>query len=281
MFISIKLSLYFRMIYFIVALLPEAKPLIKNLKLTLLRQTPFQIYGDEDSKLIITGIGKENALMATTHLLTHYSPMSSDILVNFGLAGAHKNFEIGEMILAHTLINAATNKKFYPDMRLSHPYKEVKLTTLSEVQTTPDPDVEVVDMEAYSVFQAALMFLKSSQLLTLKIISDHFSAVIPDKEQVDRWITPHLELLMALLKNYQEQLPKKLYYSQTLQDEIDKTTALLKLTNSQINQLQDQVKGYILRHGHEPLFPKHLSGFTQHKKEKKDAFIKLIDLLAL
>jgi hypothetical protein len=224
-------------------------------------------------------MGSDKALMATTHLLTQYPPSSQDILVNFGLAGAQKGFEIGEMIVAHTIISTTRQTKFYPDMRLAHPYKEVTLTTVGDVQTEANPNIEVVDMEAYSVYQAALLYLKSSQIVTLKVISDHFSSTIPTKEQVAQWIAPHLELLISLLENYQAKLPKKLHYSQALQIEVDKTVTALKLTTSQANQLHDQIKGYILRQGQEPLLPKHLPEFTQHKKEQKDAFAKLINLL--
>lgn len=267
------------MIYFAIALLAEAKPFIKRYKLTLEQQAPFQIYSGERFKIIIMGMGKENALMATSHLLTLFPPHSSDLVVNFGLAGAKDSYEIGSVVLAHTLTDKNKQKSFYPDMRLIHNYKEVAMTTVERPQTTVDDKIEAVDMEAFGVYHAALLFCKSSQILTFKLISDHFSAIIPSKEQVNSWIEPHVEELLSLLDNYQSKLPQKLHFSAVLKEELNKTVATLKLTTSQENQLNDTLKGYLLRHQKEPLLPKHLPELTQHKKEQKDAFSKLINLL--
>jgi hypothetical protein len=269
------------MIYFTIALLAEAKPLLSLLKLPLVRQSPFAIYGDEDYTLIITGMCSQKALMATTHLLTLYPPSSADVLVNFGLAGATTEFEIGELVSISSLRDKVSDKIYYPDMRLSHPYNELALTTVNDVQTEIEEDITCVDMEAFFVYEASLLFLKSSQILFFKLISDHFSANIPSKDQVNGWISPHLEVFIALIQNHQSKLPRKLNFSPQLQIEYDKTIEVLKLTVSQINQLNDRLKGYILKHQKEPLLPKHLPEFTQHKKEQKDAFNKLINLLSL
>lgn len=269
------------MIYFTVALLAEAKPFIKTLKLSLRDQTPFQIYSNEHFKLIITGMGKDNAFIASSHLLTKFPPSTKDVLVNFGLAGAQTNFEIASIVLAHTLTDKSSGKTFYPDMRLIHPYKEVNLTTVNEVQTSAEKNIEAVDMEAFAVYKSALFYLKSSQILTFKLISDHFSAKIPSKEEVNDWIEPHVNTLLALLENHQSKLPEKIIFSPVLQSEIDKTITVLKLTTSQVNQFHDALKGFVLRNHKEPLLPKHLPEFVQHKKEQKDAFAKLIDLLSL
>lgn len=267
------------MIYFAIALLAEAKPLIKGSKLSLEQQAPFQVYSSDSYRVIITGMGKENALMATSHLLTRFPPHSNDLLVNFGLAGAKEDYEIGSLVLAHTLHDKKSQKRFYPDMRLIHNYNELALTTVEKVQTHPDEKIEAVDMEAFAVYQAALLFCKSSQILTFKLISDHFSAIIPSKDQVNSWIEPHLQELLLLLENYQSKLPKRVSFSPLLSEEVKKTVATLKLTTSQVNQLNDALKGYLLRHKKEPLLPKHLPELTQHKKEQKDAFGKLINLL--
>lgn len=272
--------IYFHMTYFAIALLPEAKPLITALKLSLVKQSPFNIYANDNYTLIIMGMGSSKALMATTHLLTLYPPKANDILINFGLAGATKEFDIGEMVMAFSLCNQITEKTFYPDMRLVHPFKEVALTTASMVQTGEPEGISCVDLEAFFVYDAALLFLSSAQVLTFKLISDNFSQNIPSKEQVTSWITPHVQTLLDLLSNHQSKLPHKLTFSLPLKNEIDKTTEVLKLTVTQQNQLSDAIKGYILINDKEPLLPKHLPEMATHKKEQKDAFNKLINLLS-
>lgn len=267
------------MIYFSIALLAEAKPFIESEKLSLIQQTPFHIYANVSYTILITGMGKQNALIAVSHLLTKKIFGNDDILVNFGLAGAVEDFEIGSLVLGHSLHEKSSGKTCYPDMRLSHPYTEAKITTVNEVQTSIDKDIELVDMEAYGVYQAALFYLKSSQILTFKLISDHFCKDIPSKEQVYNWVTPHVAPLLSLLENYQNRLPSKVKFSATLQGEVDKTVVTLKLTTSQENQFNDALKGFILRENKEPLLPKHLPEFSTHKKEQKDAFSKLINLL--
>ena len=262
------------MVYIVTALLAEAKPLIKKYKLSPEVQSPFSIYSNENIKLIITGIGGDLALMATTFLLTKFPPTSNAILVNLGITGSIH--PIGEALLAHTISSDRSGHSYYPDMRLTHPFREVVLHTV-DTPIEEAGNYEAVDMEAFYVYKAALAFLSSSQIMIFKVVSDNFSANIPSKEDVFGWIDTHLEMLFKLIETAIEKKPQTLSFSPQLQIEREKVQEALQLTKAQNDQFSDALKGYLLRNHTEPLLPKHLP--MKHKKEQKDAFNKLLTLL--
>ncbi len=265
------------MIYIVTALAAEAKPVVKHLKLKLIAQKPYEIYAAEKYRLIISGMGRDQALMATTHLLSTFSPSPNDILVNIGIAAAQPTHLIGDAFIAHTLTDTLSGKHFYPDMRMDHPFKELALSTVDAPLDAKSP-YESADMESFFIYKAALNYLSSAQIIIFKVISDHFSSAIPSKEAVFGWIEAHLEELFVQLENLEEKFPHKVAFSGLLQKEALKLIEALQLTKAQSDRLNDALKGYILRHKKEPLLPKYLP--IQHKKEQKDAFAKIITLLA-
>ncbi len=83
----------------------EADPFIKGLELPLIQDKPVPIYGNRGLALIISGIGKTNAAIAATILITSHRPAH---IINLGAAGATSNkFAIGD--IKHI------NKIFEPD----------------------------------------------------------------------------------------------------------------------------------------------------------------------
>jgi adenosylhomocysteine nucleosidase len=69
----------------IMATFIEAKPFIELMPFTILNQTPFPTFQHEDMILVISGMGKVNAAMATTYGYINYRP---NHVLNFGAAGA-------------------------------------------------------------------------------------------------------------------------------------------------------------------------------------------------
>ncbi len=69
----------------LMATMLEAHPFIVRLSLKEYEKKPFEICGNEDVVLIISGIGKANAAMACSYLLLRYAP---DCVCNLGAAGA-------------------------------------------------------------------------------------------------------------------------------------------------------------------------------------------------
>jgi adenosylhomocysteine nucleosidase len=69
----------------IMATFLEAKPFLELMSFNKLNQTPFPAFQQEDTILVISGIGKVNAAMAATYCCINFRP---DYVFNFGAAGA-------------------------------------------------------------------------------------------------------------------------------------------------------------------------------------------------
>ncbi|MDO8806467.1 MAG: hypothetical protein Q7R35_18810 [Elusimicrobiota bacterium] len=69
----------------VMATLLEAKPFLKGLSLKRTSSKPFPVYGAGNLVMIISGIGKANAAMATAFACLEFGPR---LLVNLGAAGA-------------------------------------------------------------------------------------------------------------------------------------------------------------------------------------------------
>ena len=79
------------MIYIICPLDVEARVFIDYYKLKKLDLLPFNMYQNSDMILVVSGVGKTNALMATTAICGCIKPSESDILVNIGTCGGISN----------------------------------------------------------------------------------------------------------------------------------------------------------------------------------------------
>lgn len=266
------------MLFFVVAFAHEAKAVIKHYNLTRIEPSPFALYGNGNVALIVSGMGASSALIATTHLLTRFNATQDDTLINLGICAATENFSLGQTLIAHTISDNASQKNIYPDLRFSHPFHEVHLYTANQPQDQPLPKAEAVDMEAFFVLQAARIFLPTSKLFIAKVVSDHFDTAVPDKTKVHTWMSALLEDILPIINAMQTEKSQAIHYTQTLQTELDKLSTALQLTQTQSHLLLSHLNYYILRHHKEPLLPKYIQ--QTHKKEQKDAFNKLLTLLA-
>jgi spore photoproduct lyase len=71
------------MIYIVTALAGEAIPLINAFKLKKdLSFTKFDLFKNDEIRLIVSGIGKIRSSIATTYLLVKNSPSSDDRILN-------------------------------------------------------------------------------------------------------------------------------------------------------------------------------------------------------
>jgi len=236
------------LIYLVIALIAEAKPIIKHLKLIKSSDKPFKIFSSSKYQLIISGIGKENATVATSHLLTLTPASINDFLFNLGICGAPKEFEIGEAIMINQI--STSTKDFYPDMLLRHNFRESAILTVDSPQDAKH-DI-CVDMESSALFTTALYFLKTSQLGFIKVVSDHFSSIIPTKDDVNNWIEPHVESFEVLFENAINLRKREPLLSQSLEEKSLEIVKSLRLSHSQKLQLNDALIYYVLNKNGEP-----------------------------
>ncbi len=106
------------MLHFVVALQPEARPLIEQYGLR--RELPaeaFKIFRRDDVALIISGLGKAAAAAATAYLHLKTGGRRNAAWLNVGIAG-HGQRRVGEMILADEILDRASGERWQPPLVL-------------------------------------------------------------------------------------------------------------------------------------------------------------------
>ena len=166
------------MVHFICALKCEAKSLIEFYRLKKSAKSasfPLFISQDKQTSLTISGIGKINAAAATAFTHAFLQTGKADIWLNIGIAG-HRELEIGEITLAHKIIDQSTQYTWYPQIIFSPHCQSMKILSCDK----PVMDYEsavlsatVFEMEAAGFYATACRFATSELIHVVKIISDN------------------------------------------------------------------------------------------------------------
>ena len=174
------------MLYIVTALYIEAKPLISlfNLKKDN-SYTKFQVFSNEDVKLIISGTGKVRSATALTYLISKEDIKKNDYIVNIGFVASNKNSQLGDIVYVSKIQNAYSDFDFYPEMIYKHNFLEGSLTTFDSIVEKKNENTEYIDMEAYGFFQTASIFFKKDKIMVLKIVSDILKNKAEDRILVD------------------------------------------------------------------------------------------------
>ena len=174
------------MLYIVTALYIEAKPLISlfNLKKDN-SYTKFQVFSNEDIKLIISGTGKVKSATALTYLISKEDIKKNDYIVNIGFVASNKNSQLGDIVYVSKIQNAYSDFDFYPEMIYKHNFLEGSLTTFDSIIEKKIENIEYIDMEAYGFFQTASIFFKKDKIMVLKIVSDILENKAEDRILVD------------------------------------------------------------------------------------------------
>ena len=171
------------MLYIVTALYIEAKPLISlfNLKKDN-TYTKFQVFSNENIKLIISGTGKIKSATALTYLISNKDIKENDYIINIGfIASANNNSQLGDIVYISKIQNAYSDTTFYPEMIYKHNFLEGSLTTFDKIIENKIENVEYIDMEAYGFFQTASIFFKKDKIILLKIVSDILKENMEDR----------------------------------------------------------------------------------------------------
>ena len=229
------------MIHFVVALLPEAKPLIEHYDLKPVSGPhPFKIYTGKNTHLVISGIGKTKALEAAQYLQTFSGNKRNQIWINIGIAG-HAEYALGEAVLAHKITDEASSKNWFPPLVFKAPCKTGSVLTVNKPQKDYG-DSHVYEMEAAGFYEAATCFSTAELIHSFKVISDnrHSSQKITP-EFTEQWIRKNLNCLDGLVKNLvqlSEHLPKEL----VSEEEFQKFIVRWHFTVSQKHRLRNLLR---------------------------------------
>ena len=147
------------MIYIFVATKAEAQAFVDKYKLQKKRHNTITYFEDEKLRVIITGIGVQNAIDVTTTIKQHFALTKKDTIYNIGIAAANTTYAIGAVV--------PIKECHYKEHSIKLPNDGATLTTLDAPLTTPRDGV--FDMEGYGV---AFVF-SEFDLYIYKVISDH------------------------------------------------------------------------------------------------------------
>ena len=167
------------LIAMIIATRMEAEPFIEALGLKEVEAQPFPVYRGDDLCILISGIGKVNAAMATGYACQKFDPVW---ILNLGAAGSvNDSEELGriyniEKTVEPDRIHLRTNSPYvqYPDSMDG--FDRAILATQDKAVTDVNTFREIaafaglVDMEGASVVQASRRFDK--KCLLFKFVSD-------------------------------------------------------------------------------------------------------------
>lgn len=185
--------------YIVTALDAEARVFIEHYRLKRDATLPYTVYKGEDTLLLITGMGKTNAMMALSALLGYRLPGRNDNLINIGICGAPSEYALGEALLIHQLLDE--DRRYYPDILYTHTLRETSLICVNS--PVESPLSFPVDMESTGVFQAASKFFKLHRMAFVKIVSDHCQPDTVTKEGVVSLMKSHLGTFDSLLSSLQ------------------------------------------------------------------------------
>lgn len=192
----------------VTALACEARPLIDHFHLKKEGGVhPYPVYSNENIRLIVSGIGNIRSAAATTYLHTIMQNPPHACFLNMGIAGS-QHFTRGELIAANKIVDAESERAYYPSIFLLPPIKQTTLFTHNSPQKTY-PDQGVVDMEAVGFFIAAKQLVTQEQIQIIKIISDtsideQSNLTRQQAEELIRTHVPTIERVVETLLQFSE-----------------------------------------------------------------------------
>ena len=191
------------MIYVVVALSAEARPLAAHLQLERVDALlPLRIHRRSDMALTVSGVGKQAAAQAVDDLAQAVPSDGPSVWLNVGVAG-HRQLDLGTAVLARRVTDAETGAVFAlstpPDLHVE--IGEVR--TVSHVETEFASDA-LYEMEAAAFCERAGQLTSIELMQVLKIVSDNrrTGTVAVSAHQVQGLIEkslPKIDLLISKL----------------------------------------------------------------------------------
>ena len=168
------------MLLFVCAVYYEAVPLIDCFGLKRLGDTSsFEIYisSDENTGLIVSGVGALRACNAVTYALTAKYGTGRErptFVINVGSCAAKAEHR-GKIFRVNKITDSATGYDYYPDILYKPHIPEKQLITSyhmvcrDEIENGADV---LYDMESAGIYEAASPFLSPDRIVFLKCVSD-------------------------------------------------------------------------------------------------------------
>ena len=192
------------MLYVFCALYGEAKPFIEKYELERdMSFSHYQVFGNADMILTITGVGVLPAAMAVTEVCTRIPPVSCDYLLNAGICGSiDSDVTAGNVFLVNKISDDVTKKEYYPDIIYKTGIPEKALCTV----TVPGyVEGALTDMESSGVYAAGERFFSADRMAFLKAVSDMGDTENAPRELKERCADTLLEKAEVFINEALEQ----------------------------------------------------------------------------
>ncbi len=253
------------LVHLITALPAEAKPAASwfNLK-RVLPESGFPVYRNEHIALVISGVGKANAAAATAFLFARYGCPRDRIWINLGIAG-HASLDIGTPLLAHSIEDAASGRRWYPPLAIHAP------CTTAGLQTLDRPDFDygrdgAFDMEASGFYATAVRFSSAELVHCLKLVSDNagHSGHGLSADDVYALMGSQLDVLDELLERL-GWLTNQLHEIRVPEEVLTRYLESWRFTESQRHQLKDLLARWNTLAPGVEMWPQHVHGLRGAK----------------
>jgi len=176
------------MLYVVTALKSEAQAFVEKYKLSKTKYDNFTLFEGENIKVIVSGIGVNNAKNATNTMIRYFKPESCDVFLNIGICGANKNYKIGELIPIGSVIYENRENILNPNILNSIACKDTEVHQYGH---------NIVDMESFGFYEATKE-IKNRYIY--KVVSDYFEPEKVTKEKTKALIFKILEEVMQKVK---------------------------------------------------------------------------------
>ena len=160
------------MIYLVVALSAEARPLVAHFGLASAREIEsLEIYRRPGLSLIVSGVGRAAAAAAVEALARAVPVEEHSAWLNIGVAG-HRNHAIGTAVLATTIVDDVTGERWTASTPSDLHFESGSVRTVDQVELEFDSE-SLYDMEAAAFYRQAIRLTTPDLVQVLKIVSDN------------------------------------------------------------------------------------------------------------
>jgi len=179
------------MTYIITALKPEAQAFVDYYKLKKSKLENYTLFENQNIKLIISGMGVENARLATQTLINHFDITDDDTYINAGICAGSRSYEIGELVECGGVGYQEIVYRFQDDLPL--------IVCVDEAQS--EALYELADMESYGFYDAVIHNPAIKKFHILKVVSDHFEPKKVTKELAKSLLFAKMEAIKDIISN--------------------------------------------------------------------------------
>lgn len=245
------------MLMIVTALYCEAQPFIEYYHLKKDQQiNKFQVFQNEEIKLIITSTGSIAAAVGVSYLCNSFPPSADDFMINIGACASNRrDIPSGTVYFCNKIMDEVTGRSFYPDILYKHPFAEGSILTCGRIKSKEQIDnygdeMKLIDMEAAGIYQAAAYYFQQHQLSFIKIISDYGAEKEISQEIVSQLVKQNLTGIITWL-DLLKKAGKKDQPVFTLEEEasINNIAKNLRCSVTMEYQLRQMFHYYKLIHG--------------------------------